>query len=381
MIIQATLVGGGAYERGHAHGSALRSKVQGHVAAWLAALERGGVGEPRAYVDRMLAETDFTSAINAHTPGLLEEVNGIADGAEAPRPLIFAVQLLDEEWAYRVRRRDDDAKLEKCSSFAIAQSDGPTWIGQNMDLGAYTDGAQALLRIADDGEAPEALVFTVAGMIGLMGVNAAGVGVCVNSLPQLPSSGEGVPVAFVLRRLLQAHSLAEAVEIVLSIPHATNQHYVIAEPGGARSFEASAAGVTEYHPPDPTRVLHTNHPLAAEGAPETEAAHANSAARLASLTARLGAGDRPDLALVQAALSAFDDPVHPVCRLKRDDNHLIGFTTGSMISALSPAPADVEAWVSAGPPSIGGYASFRLAGRHQPNLQFSRVERGADELA
>jgi hypothetical protein len=228
-----------------------------------------------------------------------------------------------------------------------------------MDLGSYTDGHQVLLRIAPAEGRPGALVFSTAGMIGLMGVNATGVGVCVNSLPQLPSAPAGVPVAFMLRRLLQAESLAEASRLVQDLPHATNQHYVIAEPGAVRSFEASAAGVTEFHPPQPDRVLHTNHPLSEEqGAPETEAARANTVARLASLTGRLAAG-RPGLEEIQAALSAFDDPRHPVCRL-RGERGLINFTTGSMISALRPAPAAIQSWVSAGPPSLGGYAAATL---------------------
>jgi hypothetical protein len=188
-----------------------------------------------------------------------------------------------------------------------------------------------------------------------MGVNAAGVGVCVNSLPQLPSAPEGLPVAFMIRRLLQARSAGEAFDLVQSLPHATNQHYLIAGPGEARSFEASAAGVTEYLPPDPSRVLHTNHPLTdAPAAPEPPAARENSAARLASLQARLGAGD-PGLAEIQAALSSCDDVRHPVCRA----GGAVGFTTGSMIAAL--APAGVDAWFSAGPPDAAGYHRFALA--------------------
>jgi hypothetical protein len=217
-----------------------------------------------------------------------------------------------------------------------------------MDLGGYTEGFQALLDI-DDGEAPAALVFTTAGMLGLLGVNAAGVGVCVNSLPQLPSAPVGLPVAFVIRRLLQARTAEEAWRLVQTLPHATNQHYVIAGPGGARSFEAGAQGVTEYLPPDPTRVLHTNHPLSdAPATPEPPAARENSVARLASLQARLGIG-QPGLAEIQAALSACDDPRHPVCRTGGQ----VGFTTGSMISALTPD--SVEVWVSNGPPATAGY--------------------------
>ena len=207
-----------------------------------------------------------------------------------------------------------------------------------------------------------------------MGVNAAGLGVCVNALPQLPSAPEGVPVAFVVRLLLQCRDLAEASRVVLAIPHATNQHYVIAEAGDARSFEVSAAGVTEYHAPNPTRILHTNHPLGAEkGRAEPEAHRENTVARLSSLEQRLSTG-RPALAEVQAALSAVDDPRHPVCRLRSPDSGLIGFTTGSIVSALRPDPAPVESWISAGPPSLGGY-SRKQNWRERPFLSYGARQR------
>jgi hypothetical protein len=343
---------GAPFERGRAHGRALKTQAQAHLAAWLASLAEAGVGEPRAYVEGMLARTDFLGAIRALTPDLLAEVEGVADGAEAPFELVFALQLLDEEWAHRVRTRAA-AGLEKCSSAAIAGPDG-AWIGQNMDLGTYTDGAQATLAIAADGGRPAAMVFTAAGMIGLMGVNAAGVGVCVNSLPQLPSAREGLPVAFVLRRLLQATSLDEAAGLVQALPHATNQHWLLAAPDGVRSFEASAAGVVEFRPAGFGWVLHTNHPLAAEGGAEDAGYRGNSQARLASLTARL-TGAPAGFAPVAEALCACDDPRHPVCRAA-GESALAGFTTGSMISRL--AQDGVTTWISPGPPREMGYAQF-----------------------
>ena len=356
IAFQALALSGSPRERGRAYGASLRPLIGSHVAGWLGALAEAGIGEPETYVAAMLAATDFIPAIERHTPDLLAEVEGIAEGAQAPFELVLGLQLLDEEWAHRVRLARADGRLEKCSSVGIVATDG-VWLGQNMDLGAYTDGHQALLSIAAEGSAPSALVFTVAGMIGLMGVNAAGVGVCVNSLPQLPSAPRGLPVAFVLRRLLQARSLAEACELVRNLPHATNQHYLIAGPGAVRAFEASCEAVGEYHPPNPSRVLHTNHPLAdIPGAFEDAAARENTVARLKSLTARLSGG-APGLVEIEAALSAFDDPRHPVCRL-RGESPLSAFTTGSMISRL--APERTESWVSPGPPSVTGYRRFSL---------------------
>jgi hypothetical protein len=348
---------GGPRERGLAIGRALAGPIAGHVAALKGALP-AWVQPADGYLADLLAETDFRRAIREHTPDLMTELEATAEAAGVSADDLFALQLLDEEWAYRVRRSAARSP-QKCSSLAIVDASGPTWIAQNMDLGWYTDGFQALLEI-DDGETPAALVFTTAGMLGLLGVNAAGVGVCVNSLPQLPSAPEGLPVAFVLRRLLQARTAEEAWGLVQTLPHATNQHYLIAGPGVARSFEASAVGVTEYHPPDPTRVLHTNHPLTdAPATPEPPSARENSVARLASLQARLGDG-RPGLTEIQAALSSCDDPRHPVCRTGGQ----VGFTTGSMISALRPG--SVEVWVSNGPPATGGYHHRVLTRASEP---------------
>ena len=167
-------------------------------------------GDVRGYLADMLRETDFKHAIRTCAPDLLDEVEGVAEGASLASDDVYALQLLDEEWAFRVGRASA-RELSKCSSLAIAEPGGPTWIGQNMDLGDYTDGHQVLLELEADGAAPAARVFSTAGMIGLMGVNAAGVGVCVNSLSQLPNAAEGLPVAFVLRRLLQTRELQEAL--------------------------------------------------------------------------------------------------------------------------------------------------------------------------
>jgi isopenicillin-N N-acyltransferase like protein len=173
-------------------------------------------------------------------------------------------------------------------------------------------------------------------------------------------------VAFVLRRLLQARTLAEAVDLVVALPHATNQHYLIAAPDGFRSFEASAAGVVEYRPPEGARVFHTNHPLAAPATPEVAGAWRNSEARLQSLVARLGAGTL-GLRDIQDALCAKDDPEHPVCR---SGVGLYAFTTGSMISALEPG--HVSTWASAGPPDSRGYHAFELGEARVPSHSSAR---------
>lgn len=364
MTIAIFDLAGSAGERGKALGAERGKQIESYLTAWSSSLQAAGIADPRSYLSEMLRDTDFSIAIRDHTPDLLQEVEGVAAAADLPLNLVLASQLMDEEWAYRPSFQSRSEAMQKCSSVAIRSDGGVTWIGQNMDLPRFTDGHQVLLRIASASDQPAALVFSVGGMLGLLGVNARGLGVCVNSLPQLPSASVGLPVAFVVRKLLQASSVDAAARLIHELPHATGQHYLLAGPTAIRSFEASPAGVVEYHSPDARRVLHTNHPLAAADVVSTpERLKINSVARLASLSGRLMNGN-PALEAIKAALSSCDDPNHPVCRVAHDAAGvgavLTNFTTGSMISALRQGASEITAWVSEGPPNSRGYTNVSL---------------------
>lgn len=363
MTVDIVDLEGVGFARGELYGRMRHREIKRFLLEWLESLREVGLGEPRSYVAAMLRDTAFGPAIEQHPPDLAEEVRGVALGAKVPFDLLFASQLMDEEWAYRSRFLKSAEAPPKCSSVAVHPRLGLTWIGQTMDLGEYTEGHQVVVRSTSEGASPGALIFTVDSMIGLLGVNSRGVAVCVNALPQLPAILKGLPVAFVLRKLLSAADLPAAVEILRAIPHATGQHYLIATASGVRSFEASPAELVEMRSSDPSRVLHTNHPLA--GAPATTSAHPlNSEVRLQSLASRLLEGE-PDLASIKAALSSCDDSEHPVSRAigatrRGQGQGLTSFTTGSMVSELAEGSPLIDSWIAAGPPHMRPYLPVQL---------------------
>lgn len=355
-LVVTRLCGTGA-TRGEQLGRAHADLLGRWLAAWMAGIERAGILDARTYLAWFLAETDHRAAIEAHVPDLMDEVAALARAADLPPDLLLAAQLMDEEWVFR-----GDAlalaRPEKCSSFAIRTGPGRCWAGQNMDLDDSSDGYQRLLHLSGDG--PETLVFTIGGMIGLMGVNAQSLAVCVNALPELPNRRTGLPVAFMIRALLRCCSVEDARARLLALPHATSQHYLLADAHQIASYEATPDGVRRYEPEDPGRVLHTNHALIERGAIDP--------ARLADSTSRLeqlqtSFADHPtDLADFQAMLSSCD-PHHPICKTGDRKGGIpgdtIGFTIGSIISRLEAGR--VESWISAGPPALRGYQHFSLA--------------------
>jgi hypothetical protein len=98
-------------------------------------------------------------------------------------------------------------------------------------------------------------------MIGLTGVSSAGLGVCVNTLAMLNHSRDGLPVAFVMRGALAQGSVEGAARFLARVPHASGQHYALADPAGVAGYECSAAGAVRSDDGG-SRLCHTNHPLA-----------------------------------------------------------------------------------------------------------------------
>jgi isopenicillin-N N-acyltransferase-like protein len=278
-------VAGDGAARGAIHGETLRAPIGAALDRWRHNIGRRTGRDPDDYIADFLDATDFVRAITTLSADLAAEVLAIARASQQPADHVLAYNLMDEEWRY------GRGLGGGCS--VIGARVGPentVMLAQNMDLPLSMDGSQALLRIAADGDQPAQLVPTAAGMIGLFGVNAAGVACCVNSLSMLPNGSGGLPVAFVIRRVLTYRDAASAADFLTSVPHASGQHYAIADGAGLRGYECSAEGCAA-GPAGGDALAHTNHPLwpAGEGEGEGEGAAdgGRSHARLRALDAGL----------------------------------------------------------------------------------------------
>jgi isopenicillin-N N-acyltransferase like protein len=248
---------GSPAERGEQHGEALRGLIAEGLGRWAESIASTHGVAPDTYIAGFVEATDFLPAIRRCTPGLLDEIEGIARGSAQPRQWIYAYNLLDEEWTWASDQKAGTAP--GCTVAGFAPEDGTTLLAQTMDIPNIHDGTQAVLRL-EPVDNTAVLVFTHAGMIALTGCNENGVAVVVNNLDMLPASRTGLPVAFAIRGILAKRTLAEAVSFVSGVPHATGQHYGIAAPEGLASVEGWATGVV-VDAESATRLLHTNHPL------------------------------------------------------------------------------------------------------------------------
>lgn len=249
---------GTPYEMGLAHGKALKPEIAELVKRWKEDLARTYKMTAEDFVRKFLAATDFKPAIERWTPGLLDEVRGIAEGAGIDFDTIYAFQLIDETWVM-----GREASLDKCTSIAAgARAGSPAFVSQTMDIPGFYHGFQTVLRIRDEVRNLETLVFTIPGVVALNGVNSRSVGVCVNAVTQLAYSPKGLPVAFVIRGILRQKTYGEAVKFLEDIPPAAPQNYMIGGPWEAAGFERSAGRMSRFMPFDGAAfTYHTNHPI------------------------------------------------------------------------------------------------------------------------
>jgi isopenicillin-N N-acyltransferase-like protein len=250
---------GTPYGRGRTHGQALKPEIQELVRRWKADLEKSYKVPAETYIRKLLEVSDFQPAIERWTPGLLDEVRGIADGADVDFPTMYAFQLIDETWVMSA-----DLAFGKCTSIAARIRDGhPAFVAQTLDIPVFYHGFQTVLRIHGSGGEPDALVFTIPGVIAANGLNDRSVAVCVNAVTQLAYSAKGLPVAFAIRGILRQKTYEDAVRFLKEITPAAPQNYVIGGPERVASFERSANRIAEFIPFEGAQfTYHTNHPLA-----------------------------------------------------------------------------------------------------------------------
>jgi predicted choloylglycine hydrolase len=252
---------GTPYENGFQHGKIMKNRIIELIELWKNDIEKKYQISADKFITTFLDSTDYIPAIEKWTPTLLEEIKGISDGSGIDYNTIFAFQLIDEIWT--------NARLidipHHCTSVGINnyKKDGSSnYIAQNIDIQSFYHDFEILLDIKDKNTDSRKLVPTFAGYLGANGLNKH-IGITENSLSDLKSSLDGLPVCFITRGVLEKKSFEEAVKFIKIIKHASGQNYIIGSRRNVISLECSSDLITVYWP-DSTKqyTFHANRPLA-----------------------------------------------------------------------------------------------------------------------
>lgn len=251
---------GTAFENGVQHGKLLRKEINELIGLWKQDLEAKYQMPADTFIKVFLDSTNYLPSIKNWTPELLDEVKGISKGSGIDFNTLFVFQLADEIWT--------NARLIKmphhCTSIAVnnfIKDGGINFNAQTIDIPSFYHDYPVLLDIKDENSNSSKLVTTFAGYIGINGLNE-NISVTENSLTDLKSALNGLPVAFVSRGILERKTFDDAVSFIKTIKHASGQNYIITSRNNIISLECTTDLITEYWP-DSTKhyTFHGNNPL------------------------------------------------------------------------------------------------------------------------
>lgn len=343
QVIREVNFSGSGYELGLQHGKLLKTEIGEVVEKMKQNTATNLNKDAKQVLNDFHTYANFNESIKKYTPELYEEIRGIAEGSGQAFNDIMVLNLLDEFWVYI-----NNIENHHCSGMGIPSINGSTsYIAQNLDIEKYTDGYQILMRLARTDARPEQLILTHPGLIGLNGMNETGIGACMNTLMQLKASASGLPVAFIVRRIINSTNKNDLLSFIQTVPHASGQNYIIGIKGEVYDFEASANKVVRFDPKNANgAVYHTNHPIVNDDLkPWSEEYNpnladkpvsSNSFIRLVSVENRISQTPAINDYLIKETLRSKDDLNNPVCRTINSAGTI--FTFASVIMTLTGNP-------------------------------------------
>jgi isopenicillin-N N-acyltransferase-like protein len=190
--------------------------------------------------DMLLQAQLYLAHSRAVYPQYVEELEGIAEGSELPFEEVFLAG--EELWEEAAWRRETLHPAQGCTDFAArgrATLDGSTLLAHTNDLAPEIEEHLVILRV-QAGDEPEFLGVSVGGSGFSAGFNAAGIGLTGNHVA-CNDIRPGVPRLLIVRAILAARRLGEAMDACLLPQRASNYNNVIADSNGeVYSVEGSA---------------------------------------------------------------------------------------------------------------------------------------------
>ncbi len=240
---------GSFYENGLKHGQIMKKEISHQIQNWEQAIKSYLNINRDSMSNIVHKHTNFLGSINLHAPEFLEEINGIADGAEITRELVLLYNLGEEIFNYCT------ANFESCSNIAFNGMHENT-LAYNQDLPEFFHGNGQRIIL----QHKEHYVFTMPGCIALSGVST-NLAVSCNSLPMLKMNKNALPLPFYIRKLLATKSTNSAKAFVENVPLTIGQNLLMINHEWVVSAEISknqtkwiSVAENEFH-------AHTNFPI------------------------------------------------------------------------------------------------------------------------
>ncbi|WP_076518116.1 C45 family autoproteolytic acyltransferase/hydolase [Thalassolituus maritimus] len=352
MSIQIVELSGTPYQRGKQYGIAVRDEINKYLNDGFLRVNRIRTQALSISAMNECLET-YLDVLKDKVPDLLLELEGLADGAGITRLQALAFQYRRE--LIGINAQPDSQKVVgDCTTFAV-NADNSHLLGQTVDQDGLISEFATVLKIKSaDPAAPEILMFSFVGMLGYLGINSFGVGVCINLLTTNVVA-KGVSPYLLVREMLNCRSAEEAVARIRKLPKATARAFTIVDKFGITCCEFTTDSFYSWQPEGD--FFRANHFLHSALIPDDRL---NIFSRNGSLKRQelMAQGIRKEGTSVDACFSVFSDhSLFPVglCAHAQGD-----YRRPDTVAAVMLNPSEGTLWVCKGHPCESQPVRFQI---------------------
>ncbi len=229
---------GAAEDRGRQHGTLLKERIHRTVEFYQNQFQL-----PQHQILGIAGQ--FQKSTEAYREDIAIEIDALARAAE-----------VDPLWIYALNGRTELLNLNpmECTTLVFKKQ---RLMGQNWDWHSEMEELAVILDIEkEDGH--RILTMTEPGMIGKIGMNHCGVGVCLNFMTIENYQPFGVPLHVLLRSILDSKNVHEAQALIQPILNGKVGNIVISN-GTGDVVDLELAGDEFFSIPVDDLFVHTNH--------------------------------------------------------------------------------------------------------------------------
>lgn len=240
-------VSGSPFERGFEIGEKAKKQIKHNIEAYKETFKEKANLD---WIDAKRRAEKYVPWIEKYDSEILEEMIGISKGS--------GCELLDIVCLNA--RSEIILHPDGCTSIVFLSSVNSkknTLLGQNWDWGnKFKDGV--ILLDIDQSPKPRILMATEAGIVGKIGMNNSGIGVCLNLLGTSEFQ-EGVPIHVVLRGILNSSNISQAIGQATRLRRGTSANFLIGYGKGEAINLEMTSGDYDVIYPTKGYFAHANH--------------------------------------------------------------------------------------------------------------------------
>ena len=304
--------------------------------------------------------------VEDYAPHMLEELRGTAEGAGVSLDDLMLLQIrnhLQSEDVFAAMTAESGCTSLALAAEAMEKDSAFGLVAQNWDNDPELDPFTIVLTRRPEGK-PTLTTLAQAGLIGYIGFNSEGIGLCLNTLPA-PQRPLGVPHYFTVRAILESSSLDEAFATVSRAERAIPANIMLNTSQGPADLEVTLDGVRVLRDEGSGRLAHTNHCLHPDLACINEQFPEliQSVPRRRRIDALLGISppggeaERVTIERVKTALRDHDGHPRSICRHENNDR-ITGYWQTVFSVIIEPAAQRMH--VTRGTPCDHEYETYLM---------------------